>query len=73
MHSDKLYETAKLYGAARLNVFSRQFAEAQEQLKMQEMVLIGMKQGYWHRLMNAMSSSLHNHYLYVLKLYSLRQ
>ena len=46
MPSDQLYKTAQLYGAARLNVFSRQFAEAQEQLKMQEMVLIGLKQGY---------------------------
>ena len=33
MPSDQLYITAKLYGAARLNIFSRQFVEAQEQLK----------------------------------------
>ena len=46
MPSDQLYETAKLYGAARLNFFSQLFVEAQEQLKMQELVFISMKQGY---------------------------
>ena len=46
MTSDQMLEIVKLYRAARLNFFSHQFAMAQEQLKMQELVFISMKQGY---------------------------
>ena len=76
MPSDELYETAKLYRAARLNFFLQQYAEAQEQLKMQELVFISMKQGYLNTCGNLMQA--HNCYqqltsLVHIRIYSLRQ